>query len=78
MWPPPCEATGGDYGYLLGDYPLTREVMESRRARAVSLGDGSLRSLAMAGRVDVHDPASLATADAMFRGDVAPWSTTWF
>ncbi len=44
----------------------------------VSLGDGSLRSLARAGRVDVHDPAALAIADAMFRGDVAPWCSTWF
>jgi diguanylate cyclase (GGDEF)-like protein len=39
MWPAPYEPTSGDYGYLLGDYPLTREVMESGRARAVSLGD---------------------------------------
>jgi putative nucleotidyltransferase with HDIG domain len=39
MWPAPYEPTGGDYGYLLGDYPLTREVIESGRARAVSLSD---------------------------------------
>jgi hypothetical protein len=45
---------------------------------AVSLGDGSLRSLAKVGRVDAHDPAALAVADAMFRGDVAPWCSTWF
>ena len=28
-----------EYGYLLGDYPLTREVIQSGRARSVSLGD---------------------------------------
>jgi diguanylate cyclase (GGDEF)-like protein/putative nucleotidyltransferase with HDIG domain len=39
FWPAPYEPTGGDYGYLLGDYPLTREVIESGRARAVSLAD---------------------------------------
>jgi diguanylate cyclase (GGDEF)-like protein/putative nucleotidyltransferase with HDIG domain len=39
MWPAPYEPIGTDYGYLLGDYPLTREVIESGRARAVSLGD---------------------------------------
>jgi diguanylate cyclase (GGDEF)-like protein/putative nucleotidyltransferase with HDIG domain len=37
-WPAPYEP-GGEYGYLLGDYPLTREVIDSGRARAVSLGD---------------------------------------
>ena len=30
------------------------------------------------GQVDVHDDAALATADAMFRGPVDPWCTTWF
>jgi predicted acetyltransferase len=45
---------------------------------AVYLGAGSLRLLADAARVDVHDDRSLATADAMFRGVVAPWCNTWF
>ena len=63
-----CTATSESPGLTLGVGELG----------AVSLGDGSLRSLARAGRVDVHDPASLATADAMFRGAVAPWCTTWF
>jgi diguanylate cyclase (GGDEF)-like protein/putative nucleotidyltransferase with HDIG domain len=38
-WPAPYEPMSGEYGYLLGDYPLTREVIESGRARAVSLAD---------------------------------------
>jgi predicted acetyltransferase len=63
-----CTTTSASPGLTLGVGELG----------AVSLGDGSLRSLAMAGRVDVHDPASLATADAMFRGEVAPWCSTWF
>jgi diguanylate cyclase (GGDEF)-like protein/putative nucleotidyltransferase with HDIG domain len=39
MWPAPYEPSANEYGYLLGDYPLTREVIESGRARAVSLAD---------------------------------------
>jgi diguanylate cyclase (GGDEF)-like protein/putative nucleotidyltransferase with HDIG domain len=39
LWPAPYEPMSGEYGYLLGDYPLTREVLESGRARAVSLAD---------------------------------------
>jgi diguanylate cyclase (GGDEF)-like protein/putative nucleotidyltransferase with HDIG domain len=39
VWPAPYEPPKNDYGYLLGDYPLTREVIESSRARAVSLAD---------------------------------------
>ena len=39
---------------------------------AVYLGGPDLRTLATAGRVDVHDDAALATADAMFRGPVDP------
>jgi putative nucleotidyltransferase with HDIG domain len=39
VWPAPYEPSGEEYGYLLGDYPLTREVIESGRARAVSLAD---------------------------------------
>jgi predicted acetyltransferase len=45
---------------------------------AAYLGGPSLRTLARAGRLDVHDDAALATADAMFRGAIAPWCTTWF
>ncbi len=45
---------------------------------AAYLGGVSLRTLAAAGRLDVHDERALATADAMFRSDVTPWCTTWF
>jgi hypothetical protein len=45
---------------------------------AASLGGRSLRQLAAAGRLDVHDHGALAVADAMFRGDVTPWCATWF
>ena len=39
VWPAPYEPLGSEYGYLLGDYPLTREVLETGRVRAVSLAD---------------------------------------
>jgi diguanylate cyclase (GGDEF)-like protein/putative nucleotidyltransferase with HDIG domain len=39
FWPAPYESTSSEYGYLLGDYPLTREVIQSGRARSVSLSD---------------------------------------
>jgi diguanylate cyclase (GGDEF)-like protein/putative nucleotidyltransferase with HDIG domain len=39
FWPAPFERAGAEYGYLLGDYPVTREVMERGRARSVSLAD---------------------------------------
>ncbi len=39
FWPAPYEPVANEYGYLLGDYPLTREVIETGRARAVSLAD---------------------------------------
>lgn len=45
---------------------------------AVSLGAHSLRTLAVAGLLDVHDDRALAVADAMFRAPVAPWCATWF
>jgi predicted acetyltransferase len=45
---------------------------------ATYLGGVSLRTLAAAGRLDVHDDRALATADVMFRGAVTPWCTTWF
>jgi len=45
---------------------------------AVALGGPSLRVLADARRVTVHDDAALAMADAMFRGAVMPWCSTWF
>ena len=45
---------------------------------SVALGGPSLRVLADAGRVAVHDADALATADAMFRGAVTPWCSTWF
>ena len=45
---------------------------------AAYLGNASLRTLAVAGQVTAHDDGALAVADAMFRGAVAPWCTTWF
>jgi predicted acetyltransferase len=45
---------------------------------AASLGARSLRQLAAAGLLDVHDSGALAAADAMFRGEVTPWCATWF
>jgi diguanylate cyclase (GGDEF)-like protein/putative nucleotidyltransferase with HDIG domain len=39
VWPAPYEPPNNDYGYFLGDYPLTRDVIDSGRARAVSLAD---------------------------------------
>jgi predicted acetyltransferase len=45
---------------------------------AAYLGGHTLGTLAAAGRLDVHDAAALATADAMFRSPVVPWCTTWF
>ena len=45
---------------------------------AAYLGGTTFRTLATAGRIDVHDDGSLAVADAMFRGEVTPWCTTWF
>ena len=40
VWPAPYDsAKQQEYGYLLGDYPLTREVLETGRPRAVSLND---------------------------------------
>jgi len=45
---------------------------------AVALGGVSLRLLAEAGRLTVHDAAALATGDAMFRASITPWCSTWF
>ena len=45
---------------------------------AAYLGGTTFRTLATADRIDVHDHDALAVADAMFRGDVTPWCTTWF
>jgi predicted acetyltransferase len=45
---------------------------------ATYLGSTTFRTLADAGLVDVHDAGALATADAMFRGEVTPWCSTWF
>jgi diguanylate cyclase (GGDEF)-like protein/putative nucleotidyltransferase with HDIG domain len=40
-WPPPFDQgpTFADYAYLLADYPLTREVIDTETPRAVSLSD---------------------------------------
>ncbi len=45
---------------------------------AAYLGGHPLGVLARAGRVDEHRTGALATADAMFRSPVAPWSITHF
>jgi predicted acetyltransferase len=45
---------------------------------SVVLGGVALRTLAAAGRLDVHDQAGLETADAMFRWPVPPYCSTWF
>ena len=39
LWPAPYDSGKQEYGYLLGDYPLTRDVLETGRSRAVSLSD---------------------------------------
>jgi putative nucleotidyltransferase with HDIG domain len=39
FWPERNGSPFSEYSYLLEDYPLTRVVLESRRARAVSLAD---------------------------------------
>ncbi len=45
---------------------------------AMALGGHSLHQLAAARFLDVHDHRALATAEAMFRGAVTPWCSTWF
>jgi predicted acetyltransferase len=45
---------------------------------AVLLGGTALATLAAAGLADEHRPGALRAANAAFRGDVTPWSTTWF
>jgi predicted acetyltransferase len=44
----------------------------------VFMGGMPLRTLAEAGRVDVHDRRALDRADVMFRSAVTPWCSTWF
>jgi predicted acetyltransferase len=45
---------------------------------AAYLGNVTLGTLARAGQVSAADDGALATADAMFRGAVPAWCTTWF
>lgn len=45
---------------------------------SVLFGGHSLRTLADVGRADEHTGGALRAADVAFRGEVAPWSTTWF
>jgi predicted acetyltransferase len=45
---------------------------------AAYVGGHTLHELARAGWLDVHDDASLATADAMFRSPVPPWCSIMF
>jgi predicted acetyltransferase len=44
----------------------------------VYLGGYRLRTLAAAGLVDEHSAGAVARADAMFRGAVTAWCSTWF
>jgi predicted acetyltransferase len=45
---------------------------------AAYVGGQTMRELARAGWLDVHDESSLATADAMFRSPVPPWCSITF
>jgi len=45
---------------------------------SVVLGGVALRTLAAAGRLDVHDQSGLETADTLFRWPVPPYCSTWF
>lgn len=45
---------------------------------AAYLGGTSFTALAAAGRIDVHDPGALATADALFVSPVAPFCCSGF
>jgi predicted acetyltransferase len=45
---------------------------------AVVLGGPTVREMAEAGRIDVHDDQALTVADTMFRTADPPWCTTWF
>jgi predicted acetyltransferase len=81
------------HGFAAGRYSLeggpdgatckpTREAagvtITAEALGAAYLGNVSLRTLATAGQVIAADEGALATADAMFRGAVAAWCTTWF
>jgi predicted acetyltransferase len=44
----------------------------------VYLGGTTWSALAVAGRVEVRNPAALARADAMFAASVAPWVPFFF
>jgi predicted acetyltransferase len=45
---------------------------------SVCLGGYPLQTLAAAGLVDEHTAGAVRRADLVFRGDRAPWCTTWF
>jgi predicted acetyltransferase len=45
---------------------------------SVLFGGHSLRTLAEAGRADEHVRGALRAADVALRGEVAPWSISWF
>ncbi len=61
--------------------PTTRHadlVMAVDVLGAIYLGGVSLRSIARGGGVEQLTPGELDRADAMFRGQVAPWCPTTF
>jgi predicted acetyltransferase len=49
-----------------------------RTLGAAYLGGARLTTLHAAGWLDEHRPGSVARADALFAGNVAPWCNTWF
>ena len=49
-----------------------------RALGAAYLGGARLATLHAAGWLDEHTPGSVARADALFAGTVAPWCNTWF
>ena len=49
-----------------------------RTLGAAYLGGSQLATLRAAGWLDEHTPGSVARADVLFAGNVAPWCNTWF
>jgi predicted acetyltransferase len=49
-----------------------------RTLGAAYLGGARLATLHAGGWLDEHTPGSVARADALFAGSVAPWCNTWF
>jgi predicted acetyltransferase len=53
-------------------------LVHQRALAAAYLGGFSLRSQAIAGRIDEQKPGALRRADAMFATPMAPWCATGF